>query len=301
MEHLTPPQRQLPGVRLQRRDLTILTELGEVALLDTETIHRRHFQDDASGQACRRRLSLFAAHGLTQTLQIGVTTTQRPGRLPTIHRLTAAGAEVVAQETGFHPQRIARSDPPRPNTLLHRLGMARVILAFNDACHLHSLTKPAWLLEYDMVPTAPPQAAFAERFVICHEFSLGKGKKVACWPDAACTLTIPRNEQSWELGIFFEYDRSTETLSQVAEKLAGYQALLTQRAYKQYWPNVAGVRIFFVVQSDARRQNIAAAIRQHPASEVIRIAVVEDALNPSGVLAAPIWVSVSGEKRSILG
>jgi len=288
-------------VQLQARDLVILAELGEVALLDTETIHRRHFAEDASGQACRRRLRLLAGHGLTQTLQIAVTTTTRSGRLPTIHRLTAAGADVVAQETGHHPHRIARSDPPRPHTLLHRLGMARVMLALNDACQLHHLAKPDWLLEYDAIPGAPPGAGFAERFVICHEFPGPKGTKVTCWPDAACTLTIPKNDQCWQLGILWEYDRSTETLSQVTAKLAGYKALLDLRAYRRYWPTAAGVRIFFVVPSDARRQNIISSIRQHPAAESVRIAVMDDVLNPAHVLGEAIWMTVNGECRRIIG
>lgn len=301
MEHLAlgaPPK--LPGMRLQTRDLAILSELGEVALLDTETIHRRYFADDATGQACRRRLRLLAAHGLTQTLQIGVTTTHRTGRLPTIHRLTAIGADVVAQETGHHSRRIARSDPPRPYTLLHRLGMARVVLAMNDACQLHGLAKPEWLLEYDAVPNAPPHASFAQRFMICHEFPGPKGRKISCWPDAACTLTIPRDDKNWQLAVFWEYDRSTETLVQVAEKLAGYQALLSLRAYQRYWPTAAGVRIFFVVPSAARRQNILSAIRPHPAAEAIRIAVVNDVLTPARVLAEPIWETTAGEARSII-
>lgn len=287
------------ALRLQRRDVTLLCELGEVGLLDTPTLHQRHFPDDRSGQACRRRLRLYRQHALVQQICVSISTTTRYGRQPALFRLTGAGADLLEETTGERPKRAARSDIAKPSTLLHRLGVAKTALAFNDACKRQSLRKPAWHLEYDAVENVPVHAPLASRFLLCHDFSIGSSRRVRCWPDAGCVLSIPQGERTSQLGIFFEYDRSTETLAQVAGKLEGYDALLKSRAFRDYWPDVQGIRIFFIVQSDERLLNIASALKERRGADAVRLATVAD-LTPAKVLCAPIWQTVSGDRRSIL-
>ena len=288
------------GLRLQSRDLDLLTTLGEVGLLDTLTLHRRFFPQDKTLRSCRRRLQLYADYDLTQQVFVRLSSTKRNGRLPTIHRLTKKGADILQVETGQRPLRFARSDPPKlTHTLLHRLGMAKVQLAVNDACLLKKLPKPEWILEYDPIPSAALTAPLSERFILRHDFPVAAGK-VTCWPDAACLLSIPHKGQPLELAILWEYDRSTEGHLQLADKMPGYESFLSTKAYQRLWPNARGVRIFFVVQSKQRLRNVIETIRESKAAQLVRLAVVSD-LTPKRLLTDRIWWTVKGELRAILG
>lgn len=299
----------IPGLRLQERDLESLQILGELGLLDTETYHRRFFPKDQTGQACRRRLRLFAQHGITQTIQLSVTSTQRRGRLPTLHRLTVYGADLLEQVTGCRPLRYARTDPPRQAlTLMHRLGIAKLQLAMNDSCCGAGIMQPEWILEYDPQPNATVNSPMSQRFILCHQFPQSNGKTLSCWPDAASMLTIPQREKQWRLAVFWEYDRSTETHAQLNGsktshsgngKMDGYEALLGAKAYLQHWRDVQGVRVFFVVPSERRLQNIIKTFKGKPAAEYVRLAVEKD-VTPETALTAPIWRTMNGEKRPIL-
>lgn len=285
-------------IHLQDRDITMLTELGEVPLLDTEAIHARYFPKDTSMRACRRRLRLFNAHGLIQTLHISIIRTDRPGRMPAIHRLTPEGADLIESETGIRPPRPARSDPPKPNTLLHRLGMAKVQLVMNDACKLQGLPKPEWILEYDARPNLPPTAKLTERYILCREFPLGTGALRRCWPDAACLLAIPHQGKQWRLAILWEYDRSTEARSQLLEKVPGYESLLATATWRQLFHDLHAVRIFFVVPSRQRLTTVADTFRETSITSHVRIAVTAD-LTPPNLLAAPIWMTPAGDARAL--
>ncbi len=295
------------GLRLQLRDITLLDELGLVGLLDTETIHARHFPKDKHGTYCRRRLQLYHHHGLTQQVHRSITSTTRPGRIPMVHRLTPAGAELVEHETGVCPPQFARSKEPKEHTIQHRLGVAKIMLAVNDACKLHALQKPEWILDYDVDHGVPIGAPKAQRFRLYKEFSGRDGKRVALSPDAASLLYLPVTTPAGEktqhgLALYWEYDRSTETHSQIIEqKLPGYDALLGHGAYRKLWPPAQAVRVLFVVQSEQRLANLSATLlRQPDANAYYRLAVARN-IDARHVLAGKIWRTPGGDHRQILG
>jgi len=281
---------------LQAQHIEQLATLGEVGLLDTETFRQRFYAGDRTGQGCRRRLRLYAEHGLTQRIRLSLATTQRTGQLPTLHRLTVYGANVLELETGMRPLRYARTEPPRQtHTLLHRLGIAKIQLAFNDACEAVGLTKPIWILEYDPTPNASLNGRMSERFRLCHQFPTANGQTTTCWPDAACHLTLHQRGRPWHLALLFEYDRSTETHAQLNGskpghvgngKLDGYAALLRNEAYREYFSDVQGARVMFIVRSEERLRNSIATFRNHPAAAVTRFAVEQE-------LSAPLSASSS--------
>lgn len=292
-------ERRPPGLRLQTRDVDILATLGIVSLLDTQTIHERFFPNDQTGEACRRRLRLLERHHLTQSFELALTRTRKKGRLPAVHRLTEQGAEVVAQETGQMPLRYARSDVPRQSqTVMHRLGMAKIILALNDACRTAGIERPDWVLEYDPIPGASVQAPMSRRFRLCFQFAQSTSLRHTCWADAACRLTIPTKDRSWHLAIFWEYDRSTETHEQVLGKLPGYARFSETKAYRQLWPDVDGVRVFFVVPSPGRRDNLITTLRDDPVAAVLRFGVVNE-LTSAQILTSPVWRTTEGDDRPI--
>ncbi len=287
------------GIHFQNRDLALLAELGEVALLDTDTIHARHFPNDKSVRACRRRLRVLKAHDLIQTVHISVVRTDRVGRMPAIHRLTVEGADLVQAETGFRPPRTARSEPPKPNTLLHRLGMAKVLLAMNDACLLQGLPKPGWILEYDSYPNVPPNAKLIERYILCRDCVRLAGSLRRSWPDAACQLTISAQGKDWRLTILWEYDRSTEGKDELVEKLSGLQPLIDTGTWRQFFPNSDDVRVFFVVPSKQRLRNVIELFRDSPLARYLRFAVAATVIPPRALQDA-IWFTTTGDCRPII-
>ncbi|QDU42910.1 hypothetical protein Mal52_13790 [Symmachiella dynata] len=296
-------------IRLLPAHIEQLQTLGEVELLDSDDFGSRFYPNDRTGQSYRRRLRLYTQHGLLQRIELPLVSTGRQGRLPNIYRLTPKGADLLEQETGQRPPRYARSDPPRQShTWLHRLGIAKIQLSFNDACAQAGLPKPDWLLEYDTLPEAKINGPMSERFVLCHQFPLANGKKLTAWPDAAALLRVPQAGQIWRLGLFVEYDRSTETHTQLNGtkrshagngKLDGYSALLKTGEYQQYWPDADGVRILFVVRSEGRLRNIAETFRDHGVADSVRFAV-EAEMTPERVLNSQIWRTIDGERRSII-
>jgi hypothetical protein len=143
----------------------------------------------------------------------------------------------------------------------------------------------------------------AERFVLYERFALADDRTVTCWPDASCLFAIPLPSAGTHPFIVeWEYARSTESIGQAASKMVGYKQLLASGAYAKHWPGVIQptVRIFFVMQSVARLQNLAEAIAQYPGvCDAVRLATVAD-LTPQRLLTEPIWRTVQGDCLPIL-
>lgn len=116
-------------IRVNSRDVSVLSEVGEVGLLDVETLWERHFPTDHSRKACHRRLRLYCAHDLLLPISVSVSfATERSGRPRRFFRLTPRGAALLQEltsRTDFH-----FSDKElRPETLMHRLGVAKLRLS----------------------------------------------------------------------------------------------------------------------------------------------------------------------------
>ncbi|MEZ6055487.1 MAG: replication-relaxation family protein [Planctomycetaceae bacterium] len=287
------------GLAIQSRDIAILKGLGLASCLTSDSIRERWFPGDKTGEATRRRLQRFAEQGLTQRVAISVSRINQPGRMPLVHRLLPLGADVVEDETGIRPLRVAKSDPPKPYTLLHRAGMGEIVLRFNEACALHNLPEPQWLLEYDTIPGTPPNAPLSRRYLTRWDVPISKDETSVCWPDALCLFTLPTPTRTWHLAIAWEYDRSTETHSQFARKLPAYQSWLEHRLYKQLFPTVDDARIFVVVKTDERLSHLVATIKEHPASDLVRL-TTHDACRPTDMLSESIWRYCDGQTRAIL-
>ncbi|HZV25482.1 MAG TPA: replication-relaxation family protein [Acidothermaceae bacterium] len=294
-----------PALHLTDRDLHILAEIGELGLLDTETLHRRHWPDGTTLRACQKRLKLYTDHGLTSTVQLAVWfATKGAGKVSTLHCLTERGGDTVEQQTGERPLRIARSDP-KPETFHHRLGVVKARLAIDDACKDAALPRPEWIMEQDLRPDAPEHAPPSEHRMLYHVFRNAK-KTFTCQPDAASLLRIPRQDAGrdgtmTELVCFWEIDRSTESVRQATGKAAGYAAAIEQHVHRRYWPSLKKpvVRVFWVCPSTERIDSLSAAFRTAPVAQFFRFATRHD-LEPQRLLRDPIWRTVAGERRSIL-
>jgi hypothetical protein len=297
---------KLRPLRLQERDLRLLTDLGEVLLLDSRAVHERYYHGEPSGKSMLRRLGLLREHGIIEPIPLSVAVADRR-KLRTLYRLTQAGAQMLEDLTGIPPVRVPRVDLPKPITLHHRAGVARMVLTVNDACVLHELPKPEWILEQDTVPGSSPAAPPTERFVLYEAFTTNPQSTLACRPDASCRLRVPDlradAESSWhDLLVYWELDRSTETHAQFGRKMPGYRALLDHQAYRRHWPQLTAheaIRIFVVCLTAERMENLRASLRHHPAAEFLRFTTVAD-MQPAALLTDPIWRAVDGSARAIL-
>jgi hypothetical protein len=292
------------SLQLQTSDIKLLVDLGETGLLNTEQIHARHF----AGRTRRRsqqRLRQLREQNFVRCVGVTVWSERNGGgRVPTMHFLTERGAEVVERITGCRPKRFWRCDP-KPETLLHRLGIVQTRLALDDGCQLVGLRAPEWIMEQDRRDDVQRDTPPSQRRVLYHEFTAA-GKKFTCQPDAACLLQIPRNldrldTDTTPLVAYFEIDRSTERTAQVAAKCAGYATAIEERMYRRYWQHAgaAAVRVFWVCLSPERIESLTAKLREQPVAQLFRFAVASD-LRAETAFTAPIWRTIDGERREIL-
>ncbi len=291
------------NVRLNERDLAILRELGDVGLLDTPEIHRRHFPADRTGRACQRRLALLADHGLIVRVALPMLfADQRGGRIPTIFRLTPEGVEYLREAVGVEPARPILRDP-KPDTILHRLGLAKLRLVVNDACELEGFAQPRWIDEYATRSNVPLKAPHHERFWLCHRFPTDNGATVTAWPDAVSFLEIPLPDGTpHSLIRIWEYDRSIESLKQLTDKLHGLAEFVRTEAWRSYWPDITmptTTRIAFVFPSESRLHFVQHGFQSHPHADIVRLTTTSD-LRAEAVLQEPIWQDQFCEGRAIL-
>lgn len=291
-------------LQLQERDVKVLSEIGQVGLLDTTQIHGRHFEQ-VSLRRCQQRLREIEASGLTHSVRLSVWYGKEGGGpIPTIHCLTERGASAIESITGARPKRVLNSDP-KPETIHHRLAVVQTRLALDDACRLHGMALPEWFMEQDRREDASPDEPPSRQRVLYHEFTAG-GKKFTCQPDAACLMRISRDPKNATTGTtqlvgFWEIDRSTERTAQTVNKCPGYSALLERREFRRYWPDAehAPVRVFWVCRSKQRIESLVAAMKEKPVAKFFRFTTAEK-LRADSALTSPIWRTIDGDCRAIL-
>lgn len=280
------------GIRYQERCVELLTELGEVGIQDETLIRERHFPNDNSGRACPKKMTQYINVGLVEVLEI---------RGLKVYRLTQFGAEEVERLTGRPPKRVGRGDPPKEKTLLHRLGVIRVRLAFDDACKHAGFDAPDWIMEYDPAPGAKTGESLDKRFKLCESFSSGSQKRHTCWADLAGQVRFP-SDPPWELLAYYEYDRSTMTSTEISEKLPGYERLIGRKVYERHWPSAGRhiVRVLFICKSEQRIANLIEIVRSSPVAACFRFATEESLQPVESLFTRSIWHATDGEIRPIL-
>lgn len=297
-------------ISIQDRDLKLFRTLGRVVLMDRSMIQDAFFPLDTTGKACMTRLRLLTDHTFLARINFPIASfTDAPGELLTLYRLPTAGAELLFSLTGKKPERLLRTDP-KPQTLLHRRNVARVMLAVDKAAELAKLPEVSWILEQDQRPGVPRRASRTQRHILYEDFSQ-EADTLQLRPDASSCLRIPgKKEGSWhDLLIWWEIDRSTEG-HRVSEKIPAYNHFLRQQEndatgtpqplYRRHWPENKSpiVRVFFVCHSFQRIQSIRSTICKLPGAEFVRLGTL-DSLKPDHVLREPIWYDVLGKTHAI--
>jgi hypothetical protein len=270
-------------LRLTPRDEALLADLGEVTVLSAGVIGPRYFPADRTGKSCLRRLRLLTRAGLVTPVAITACFGPAAGR-HTVYRLTPRGADLLARRAGA-AVRCLRTDP-RPDTLVHRVLVARVVLAVADGAAGAGLPRPPWLLEHDRWPDARRDAPEPEQYRLAFDAApIGAGpgrpaegygppayddpavRLVKARPDAACLLARPG--EAAPVALLFEVDAGTETHGQVLSKLPGYHALLTRRGFDRPWRDrtdtpPGAARVLFVFPSAGRLGNVLDRLAARP-------------------------------------
>ena len=289
---------------LQPRDLQLLSCLGEHSILDTDMIHGRFFTG-VSLRRCQQRLALLQQQGLTRTVALTLWSAEASGcSVPTVHSLTERGAEAVEALTGHHPPRVSRGDP-KPEMIHHRLQIIRTKLAIDDACNSLRVALPTWILEQDRDHSASEKLPPSHRRILYHAFP-GPPKKTTCQPDAAFRMSVPRELSNPAAGSsdligFCEIDCSSEGRKQIAGKLPGYAALISQRTFQHYFPksDQAVVRLFWVCRTWERIYSLCERLKDDPVAAYCRFTTTAD-LTPATALTTPIWYATDGKRREII-
>ncbi|MFN0019463.1 MAG: replication-relaxation family protein [Pirellulaceae bacterium] len=292
------------SLHLQSRDVKGLQLLGELGLLDTDTLHARCFSG-VTRRRCQQRLRLWNQQGLTRSVHLSVWFSgQSGGRVPSLHCLTERGAEAVHAACGQRPRYVPKLDIS-PETFYHRLAVVKARLAIDDCFQGAGLEAPQWIFEQDRRADAKPSDSPSQQRVLYHSLTAG-GVKVICQPDAASWMKIPRSlvslsEGSSDLLGYWEIDRSTESRSQIARKLPGYVALVDQRGYRRYWPQIQrpSIRVFWVCRSEQRIVSLRERLHAEPVSQIFRFTTAAE-LAGSSTLSAAIWQAIDGSRRSIV-
>lgn len=221
-----------------------------------------------------------------------------PRKKPSIYRLTVAGADLVEKRLGRRPPRPGRSDMPSVETVVHRLGVVKTRLAFDDAYRQEALPAPRWIMEYDTYADWTPTAKKHEQFLLAETFRV-ENRSLSCRPDAAALLHLP-GEPPAKVALYFEYDRSTEGEAQITQKLAWYATLFHNRHHLRHWPDAEnGIpRFAFICPTVRRIESIIGWGRHHSGIAYCRFAVAKD-VTPNSVLRQPIWLDAMRRPRSL--
>ena len=298
------------NIVLTDRDFAALAELGELGLMDTDLLFDRHYSVKADGtpvkdsKSCRRRLGDIELHGWVESKSPTVIESVTPDgprvprKKPSIFRLTVAGADMVEQRLGVRPPRPGRSEMPGLETALHRLGVVKTRLVFDDAHRQEGRPVPTWIMEYDTYPDWKPKAKKHEQFILAETFR-ADGKSISCRPDASVLLQLPGDPPA-QVALYLEYDRSTEGEDQITRKLAWYATLFHNRGPCRHWPDAVACfpRVAFLCPSLQRIENIARWGRNHPGMAYCRFAVHKDC-TPNSVLRQPIWLDAALRPRAL--
>ena len=287
--------------------------------MDTPMVYEGHYT--GSNRWCLARLQQLADHGLIERITLTVTCQRKkpnpekgpktfPKKVPTVYRLLCKGADFVEMETGIRPERTTISGPLSPFTILHRLGVVKhARLPIDKACVRAKIPKPDWIMEHDLYPDVNPSSndPFTKKFILREAWGKGKNR-ITCNPDACFLLPFPK-DPTWHLVGFIEYCTGSETLKQVAAKLPGYSALLSNtELYRDHW-KVRGhildrdrARVFYVCDSTHKRiGNICDKTKGLPGAQCLRFATQSELKSKRHrLLFDPIWRTVTGEKLQII-
>lgn len=292
----------MAALQMNPRDFGVLSDLGEYGFLDTPMIHALRFRG-VTMRRCRQKLAQYLEHDLI-VLCPPLVTYSRTGhaeKVPHIYALSERGAELVESHFGLPVKRILRSKP-KPETIMHRLELTRLRIAFDGAFRRSELTVPEWILEQDCRDDLPDNVPPNQRSMLFHRFQQD-GQIYSCRPDAVCRFALPigASDDMVPLVFYWEIDRSTEGHKQIRkQKISGHTELIKQQSWVRYWPDLIGAtaRILYTTRSEERSEKLATTYRPTSVSRFVRFGELH-CVTAAKALLQPIWLDCEGQRRRI--
>ena len=224
-----------PEPRLTPRDVMIIRTICQHGALTREQVRRlffRHGEGLASVQAVCRRLKILTERGHLDRLRIPTAM----GSGPYVYLPGARSAEALESEE-LSLARVTKRERLRSVAVIaHRLEVADFHIGLKDALAAQDGCISVWLSERQAHYALP-----------------GTGRTLPFTPDAYCLWALGSDEGAF----FLEWDRGTESMIRLAEKLARYEVYYGLRAYQDHLGEYdLRPRVLFVVPDERRRTKL---------------------------------------------
>ena len=225
--------RPLPPTDRDRAIIRDVARHGQMTRVQIRRLHFRRGEQLASVQVVCRRLTLLTERRYLSRIRLPVAM----GSGLYVYQLgEAAAAALDEQEGGLIQRRRGRSRRVSAAGMLHTLEIVDFYIALKEALQGRGGEIVVWLSER--------QAHYA---IPCRSRSL------PFTPDAYCLWTLSEEEGSF----FLEWDRGTESMTRIAEKLTRYETYYGLRAYRDHLGEIdIRPRILFVVSDDRRKKKL---------------------------------------------
>lgn len=290
-------------IRLQQRDLQILSDLGRYGLLDGKVLADRHF--GGGDRVPRRRLARLVAENLLQRFSVSEYFYAN-GRQPYVYALAKRGAEVLLERSPESQPRVI--DSVSAQFVAHTLQVSQFLLRLEESAEAIGITTSQWCLEFDVTDSfrinPDPRTAYQSRYILHETFAAPKGKSHAkpysYRPDAAFCLSYCGHAL---LG-YLEVDRSTEPLRVFGRKLPAFSRMVSEQRYRGHWPSLNGqpvtVRCYVTTRSRRRLKSIAGYLQSRGEAAALRLACADDLKH--NLLTDCIWSTVDApdEKGAVI-
>jgi hypothetical protein len=266
--------RRRDGVRpepaLTPRDVEIIRTVCQHGALTRAQVRRLFFRQGgglASVQAVCRRLKILTERGYLDRLRIPTAM----GSGPYVY-LPGARSEAVLAAEELTLARVTKRERLRSvAAIAHRLEVADFYVGLSEAFASREGCILVWLSERQAYYALP-----------------GAGRTLPFTPDAYC-LWILGNEEG---AFFLEWDRGTESMTRLAEKLARYETYYGLRAYRDHLgEDELRPRVLFVVPDERRRKKLSSWLgrrltkREWPSLPTVLAAIHADAeADPLGAI-----------------
>lgn len=281
------------SLRLQQRDIDLLSDLARYGVLDSQRLAARHFS--GGDRVARRRFAKLTHAGFVNRFSVGEYFYSN-GRQPYVYALTERGAEVVIEEKAIDRPRVISDVSPR--YVAHTLQVASFLLRLDESAVEASIDMPSWWLEYDLTESfridPDPKTPFAERYVLHETFDppqeKPKAKRFSYRSDAAFSLTY----RGHVLLGYLEVDRSTEPLRVFGKKLPAFSRMVSEERFRNHWSELNGqpvtVRCYVTVRSRKRLRSIASYLQSRGQGQAVRLASRSDL--DRNILTDAVWSTV---------
>jgi len=259
------------------RDLEIIRTVCRHGALTREQLRHLCFRKQvglASVQAACRRLKFLVERGYLDRLRVPTVM----GSGPYIY-LPAPGSRVaLTDDERDLATRGRRSRISSLAEIKHGLDVVDFYVALQEGLASQGGRVIVWLSERE-----------------AHHALPGRGRSLPFTPDAYCLWLLEDEEGAF----FLEWDRGTESMTRIAEKLTRYEKYYGLRAYREHLGEQGlRPRLLFVLNDERRRSQVGKWLARRladgrwPSLPTIFLAVQDDALaEPLGA----IWTQLGQE------